>query len=110
MSYHLVTEQLNLGHQVFQLHVRRRVARALKELGATVPKDWQRVLDEIEELIDALPLEGDRRLYALWKQMPEQSQRPGRLLTPLEQLRYLLSRLSEEWRSNCLFDQDPEVP
>ena len=110
MSYHRVAEQLNLGHQVCQFHVRRWVGRALKELRATVPKDWHWVMDEIEELIEALPPEGDRRLYALWKRLPGRKSAPDRPRTPLEQLRNLLIRLAEQWKSYTLFDQDPEVP
>jgi transposase-like protein len=110
MSYHRVAEQLNLGHQVCQFHVRRWVGRALKELRTTVPKDWHWVLDEIEELIEALPPEGDRRLYALWKRLPGRKSAPDRPRTPLEQLRNLLIRLAEQWKSYTLFDQDPEVP
>jgi len=110
MSYHRVSEQLNLGHQVCQFHVRRWVGRTLRDLRTTLAKDWHWVLDEIEELIEALPPEGDRRLYALWKQLPGRKSASDQPRTPLEQLRILLLRLSETWKSYCLFDQDPEVP
>ena len=68
-SYRNVAEKLNLGHQVCQFHVRRWVGKTLKDLRATVPKDWQWMLDEIEHLIEFLPPQGDKRLYALWKQL-----------------------------------------
>ena len=58
-SYRNVAEKLNLGHQVCQFHVRRWVGKALKELRETVPKDWQWILDEIEQLIEFLPPDGD---------------------------------------------------
>jgi len=110
MSYHRVAEQMNLGHQVCQLHVRRWVGKVLKELRTSFPKDWHWVLGEVDELIETLPAEGDRRLYALWKRLSGRKSAPDRPRTPLEQLCDLLLRLSETWRSYILFDQDPEVP
>jgi transposase-like protein len=63
--YHSLSEQLHLGHQVCQFHARRWVGKTLKALQETVPKDWQWVIEEVKELIEFLPAEGDRRLYAL---------------------------------------------
>lgn len=56
------------------------------------------------------PLEGSRRLFELWKQVPPQ--RPGRddPLEPLDRLRSLLLRLSEHWDSYRVFDWDKDVP
>jgi hypothetical protein len=109
-TYHWVAEKLNLGHQVCQFHVRRWVGKALKELHETVPKDWQWMLDEIEQLIEFLPPEGDKRLYALWKQLAIRRSGRGKPLTAPEQLRSLLLRLSQHWQSYCTFQREPEVP
>jgi Transposase IS66 family len=109
-SYRWVAEKLNLGHQVCQFHVRRWVGKALKELRETVPKDRHWVLDEIEQLIEYLPPQGDKRLYALWKQLAIRRSGCGKPLSALEQLRSLLLRLSHHWQSYCTFQREPEVP
>lgn len=109
-SYKLVAEKLQLGHQVCQFHVRRWVGRVLKELRETVPKEWLWVLDEIRELLETLLPESSKRLYALWKQLPGRSSKPGQPRTPLEQLRDLLLRLSEHWHTYCTFQSEPLVP
>jgi transposase-like protein len=109
-TYRTVAERLGLGHQVCQFHVRRWVGKTLKALHETVPKEWQWILGEIEELLEFLPPQGDRRLHALWKQLA--IRRAGRTqpLSALEQLRDLLLRLSEHWQSYCTFQSEPEVP
>jgi transposase-like protein len=110
MSYHWVAEKLNLGHQVCQFHVRRWVGQTLKDLREKVPKNWHWILDEIEQLIDVLPPEGDKRLYALWKQLGIRRSGRNKPLTALEQLRALLWRLSQAWQSYCTFQHEPDVP
>ena len=111
ITFHRVTEKLGVEHQVCQFHVRRWVGRTLHELRETVPKDWLWVLDEIKTLLAELPLHGARRLFELWKQIPEP--RIGRYaspFSPLDQLRNLLIRLSEHWDSNRLFSWHNDVP
>jgi hypothetical protein len=110
LTYHRIAEKLNLGHQVCQFHVRRWVGQTLKELRKTVPQDWHWILDEIEELIDILPPQGDKRLYALWKQLAVRRSGRNQPLTALEQLRALLLRLSQTWQSYCTFQHEPDVP
>lgn len=109
-SYKVVVEKLQLGHQVCQFHVRRWVGKTLKELQETVPKEWLWMLDEIRQLLDVLPPEGSKRLYALWKQLPGRRSKPDQPRTPLEQLRDLLLRLSEHWHNYCTFQSEPAVP
>jgi len=109
-SFRSVAEKLGVEHQVCQFHVRRWVGRTLYELRQTVPKDWQWVLDEVKGLLGELPTEGSRRLYELWKQIPERRVGQGQPLSPLSQLRALLLRLSEHWRSYRVFDWDKDVP
>jgi len=109
-TYRVVADKLNLGHQVCQFHVRRWVGKALKDLRQTVPKDWQWILDEIEQLIESLPPQGDKRLYALWKQLSIRRSGGGKPLTALDQLRSLLLRLSQHWQSYCTFQREPEIP
>jgi hypothetical protein len=109
-SYRNVAAKLNLGHQVCQFHVRRWVGKTLKELRETVPKDWHWILDEIEQLIEVLPPQGDKRLYALWKQLAIRRSGCCKPLTALEQLRSLLLRLSQHWQSYCTFQHEPEIP
>ena len=109
-SYKIVAEKLQLGHQVCQFHVRRWVGKALRELHETVPKEWLWVLEEIQNLIDLLPLDGSKTLYALWKQLPGRRSLPHQTRSALEQLRDLLLRLSEDWHRYCTFQSEPLVP
>lgn len=109
-SYRKVAEKLGLEHQVCQFHVRRWVGRALRELSETVPKDWLWVLEEIKALLAELPPEGSRRLFELWKQIPERRTGRDGELSSLDQLRLLLIRLSEHWNSYRLFDWQTDVP
>jgi transposase-like protein len=109
-SFRIVAEKLGLEHQVCQFHVRRWVGRTLHELRETVPKDWLWVVDEVKLLITELPLEGGRRLFELWKQIPERRKGQAGVRSPLEQLRNLLIRLSEHWASYRVFDWQKDVP
>jgi hypothetical protein len=108
--YKKVAENLNLEHQICQFHVRRWVGKALKELRNTLPQEWVWVLDEIKALISELPPAGDKRLYALWKRVAVWRGKGIHQLTPVEQLRDLLIRLSETWPSFCTFYHDPAIP
>ena len=109
-SYKIVAEQLQLGHQVCQFHVRRWVGKTLKELQETIPKEWLWVLEEIRQLLDLLPLDGSKHLHALWKQLPGRRTLPNQSRSALEQLRNLLVRLSDHWQSYCTFQSEPDVP
>jgi transposase-like protein len=109
-SYRIVAEKLNLEHQVCQFHVRRWVGRTLYELREMVPKEWLWVLEEIKHLLDELPPTGSRRLFELWKQIPERRIGQKGKRSPLERLRHLLIRLSDHWDSYRLFDWQQDVP
>lgn len=109
-SYKIVAEKLQLGHQVCQFHVRRWVGKALKELQETLPQPWLWILDEIRQLIDLLPPDGSQSLYALWKQLPGRRSKRNQSHSPLEQLRDLLLRLSQDWHTYCSFQSEPEIP
>lgn len=108
--YKVVAQRLNLEHQICQFHVRRWVGRTLKELGNTLPKEWLWVLAEIKELMEELPPDGNKRLYALWKQVKAPGGRHIGQYTAFDQLRDLLIRLSETWPSFCTFYNDPGIP
>ena len=108
--YKQVAQRLNLEHQICQFHVRRWVGRTLKELQNNLPQEWLWVLEEIKELIAELPPEAAKRLYALWKPVKVRRGKGIHQLTPIEQLRDLLIRLSETWPSFCTFYTDPAVP
>jgi len=109
-SYKVVAEKLQLGHQVCQFHVRRWVGKTLKDLQTTIPKEWLWVLDEIRQLLEVLPPDGNRNLYALWKQLPGRQSRPNQPRSALELLRDLLLRLSQDWQRYCTFQSEPAVP
>lgn len=109
-SYKIVAEKLQLAHQVCQFHVRRWVGKALRDLQETVPKEWLWILQEIHTLSDLLPPEGSKTLYALWKQLPGRRSKPNQPRSPLEQVRDLLLRLSEDWHKFCTFQSEPDIP
>lgn len=109
-SFRVAAEKLGIEHQVCQYHVRRWIGHMLYELRETVPKEWEWVLDEIKFLLDELPLEGSRRLFELWKQIPERRVGQSGERSPLERLRYLLIRMSEHWDRYRLFDWQQDVP
>jgi transposase-like protein len=109
-SYKVVAEKLQLGHQVCQFHVRRWVGKTLKDLQATIPKEWLWVLEEVRQLIEVLPPDGSRTLYALWKQLPGRQSQPNQTRSALELLRDLLLRLSQDWQHYCAFQSEPAVP
>jgi transposase-like protein/DNA-directed RNA polymerase subunit RPC12/RpoP len=110
-SYKKVSEELDLTHQVCQFHVRRWVGRALYEQKAQLPAEWQETLAEVKRLVTELPPDGDKRLLALWRKIPEnRAGRSGQALSPLDQLRHLLVRLAENWARFRVFDWQPDVP
>jgi len=105
-----VVKELELGHQVCQFHVRRWVGRALKNLEEEIPPEWLYVILEIRNLIDQLPDKGDKLLYAIWKEMPGRTTKPNEERTPLEKLRDIALRLSQDWHSYIAFYDDPGIP
>jgi len=109
-SYKIVAEKLQLGHQVCQFHVRRWVGKTLKQLQETIPKEWLWVLDEIHQLLDILPPDASKTLYALWKQLPGRRSTRNQARLALELLRDLLLRLSQDWYRYCSFQSEPQVP
>jgi transposase-like protein len=110
VMYKIVAEKMNLEHQICQFHVRRWVGRTLRELGSSLPQEWLWVVTQIKELMEELPPEGDKRLYALWKQVAVRRGKRTDPLTPIGQLCDLLIRLSENWANFCTFTHDPAVP
>ena len=110
MAYRLAAERLQIGHQICQFHVRRWVGRALREFRETIPEEWQFVLDEVKRLIEDLPPDGDRQLYALWKRMGIRRSGIGKPLSALEQLRDMVLRLSERWGDYCTFQHEGDIP
>lgn len=110
VTYRVVAEELGLEHQVCQYHVRRWVGWRLHQLKETVPKEWLWVIEEVKDILSRLPPEGSRRLFELWKQIPERRTGQRGERTPLQQLRYLLIRLSEHWNSYRVFDWQKDVP
>ena len=109
-SYRKVAEKLGVEQQVCQFHVRRWVGLALHELKQTLPQEWLWILDEVKGLLAELPLEGSRRLFELWKQIPEKRTGQSGARSALEKLRHLLIRMSEHWASYRVFDWQKEVP
>ena len=63
-----------------------------------------------KSLLTELPPEGSRRLFELWKQIPERHAAHRKSRSALTQLRDLLIRLSEYWSSYRVFDWQKDVP
>ena len=110
VSYKIVADKLDLEHQICQFHVRRWVGRTLHELQEVLPKEWLPILEEIKRLLAELPPDGGRRLFELWKQIPERRTGQSGPRSALEQLRKLLIRLSEHWPHYRVFDWQKDVP
>jgi len=109
-SYKVVAEKLQLGHQVCQFHVRRWVGKTLKDLQTNLAQEWLWVVEEVHQLLEVLPPDGSRKLYARWKQLPGRRSLPGQSRSALELLRDLLLRLSQNWQYYCTFQSEPAVP
>jgi len=109
-SYKEIAEELELGHQVCQFHVRRWVGKALKTLEKELPPEWLHVIPKLQELITDLPANGSKVLYELWKEIPGRTTKPDEKRTPLEKLRDLVLRLSRDWESYIEFYSDPGIP
>lgn len=109
-TYKEITEELELGHQICQFHVRRWVGRKLKKLEEELPSEWQYVIAGIRQLMDTLPKDGGKRLYKVWKQMPGRTTKPDEERTPLEKLRDMVLRLSRDWERYIEFYSDPGIP
>jgi len=105
-----VSDKLGVEHQVCQYHLRRWVGRTLHQLRETVPKEWQQIVEETQRLVQELPDDGDRQLHELWKKVAVPRQGRDQPHTPVDQLRSLLIRLSENWHRYRVFDWQPDVP
>ncbi len=109
-SFRTVTERLQVEHQVCQFHLRRWVGRMLHELRETVPPEWVWVLEQAKIILDELPMDGDHQLVDLYQQVTVPRQGRDQPLTPVDKLRWLLIRLSENWHRYRVFDWQPDVP
>jgi transposase-like protein len=107
--YRGVAEQLEVGHQVCQFHVRRWVGKTCRDLEQKLPEEWLEVLAEAREIIDELSPGGDTRLLELYKQIPGE-RKHGQDWTAVDELRHLLIRLSESWERYTTFFHDPGIP
>jgi transposase-like protein len=109
-TYKEITQELGLGHQICQFHLRRWVGKALKDLEAELPQEWLPLIPKLQELIDELPMSGDKVLHQLWKQIPGRTTRPDEKRTPLEKLRDLVLHLGRDWERYVAFYSDPGIP
>ena len=109
-TYKEIAEELELGHQICQFHVRRWVGKALKKLEEELPPEWLHIIPKVQELIHDLPVNGSKVLYELWKEMPGRTTKPNEERTPLEKLRDIVLRLSQDWGRYIEFYSDPGIP
>jgi transposase-like protein len=109
-TYKEIAEELELGHQICQFHVRRWVGRALKKLEKELPPEWLHIVPKVQELVNDLPVNGSKVLYELWKEMSGRTTKPNEERTPLEKLRDIVLRLSQDWGRYIEFYSDPGIP
>ena len=110
-SYKQAADRLRLEHQICQFHVRRWVGKTLHELRKSLPAEWVWMVSEVRQVLNDLPIEGDKRLIALYRQLPpSQMGRTDAEYTPLEQLRSVIIRLAENWSRFRVFDWQMGVP
>jgi hypothetical protein len=84
---------------------------ALQAQKESVPVDFKWVIDETITIINELPSQGDRRLLQLLCRVPEMRRgRNGSENSPLDQLRYLLVRLPENWAHYRVFVWHLDMP
>jgi transposase-like protein len=107
--YRGITERLELGHQVCQFHVRRWVGKACRDLGQRLPEEWLWVIDKVKLIMEDMPIDGDKQLLEMYKELPGQLKQ-GQKWTVLDELRHLLIRLSESWERYTSFFHDPGLP
>lgn len=105
-----VARRLGLDHQICYFHMRRWVARRLRQLRRLVDSEWHWLLDEVTAILQQMPADGAQRLYTLWLTIPARHPGAGETPTPLWRLRELLMRLSNSWRAYRLYRQRPGVP
>ena len=109
-TYKEIAQELKLGHQICQFHVRRWVGQALRKLEKELSQEWIPVLSTIQQMVDELPASGSKVLYDRWKEMPGRTTAPDEQRTPMEKLRDLLLRLSRDWQEYIEFYSDPGIP
>ena len=109
-TYKEIAQELEVGHQICQFHVRRWVGKALKILEQELPPEWLHVIPKLRDLIHDLPSNGGKVLYELWKKIPGRTTPPDEKRTPLEKLRDLVLRLSQDWESYIEFYHDAGIP
>jgi len=110
-SYKQAADQLGLEQQVCQFHVRRWVGKTLTELKSSIAEEYLPMLEEVKQIMSDLLPQGDKRLIAMYRQLPpSQRGRPNAEYTPVEQLRSLIIRLAENWARFRIFDWQTDVP
>ena len=107
--YRGLAEKLGLGHQVCQFHVRRWVGRTCWELAQRLPEEWLWMIEKIKKIMEELPPDGGKQLLEMYKCLPG-NLKQGQARTDLDELRYLLIRLSEKWERYTAFFHDPGIP
>lgn len=108
-TYRPIAEDLGLGHQVCQFHVRRWVGRACRQLAQNLPAEWLWILDEIKRIMEDMPPDSAKRLLELYKILPG-NLKHGQERSPVDELRFLLIRLSESWDRYTTFFHDAAIP
>lgn len=103
--YNTVEEKLVVKRQVCYFHMRRWVGKALRELEKKLSveegwTEWPRISAQVQQLVEELAPDGDRRLMELWQEVQRECGYRKRKDqdTPLQSLARLILHLMENWR------------
>jgi hypothetical protein len=67
------------------------------------------IIDRIKQIMEELPPDGGKQLLDLYKQLPGH-RKQGQERTAVDELRFLLIRISEHWERYTAFFHDPGIP
>jgi transposase-like protein len=109
-SYTTAAEHLGLEQQICRFHHLRWVNRLLNNLKKRLDESWHEILDEVRQLLQDLPPDGDHRIYQLYRQIKAPPRIRNQLMSPLGRLQKLLLRLSDNWSSYRIFLEQDDVP
>lgn len=109
-NYRPLAQELGLAHQICRFHTRRWVGRTLRQLRPVLSEKWQGVVDEVDQIVEAMSAQGAARLAELWEQIPDRHPGKGQQATALWRLRRLMVRLSDHWTKYRLYQLRDDVP
>ena len=109
-TYPPIVETAQVEHQICKFHMRRWVGKGLRDAERKLGPEWHDLIDEIHQITDNLPRDGDRRLYEIWEAIRARAPSRGETSSAAYQLKQTVIRLSENWPAYRRCQDDPGVP